>query len=1050
MDINDVRRLIESYRAGATTEQELRDAVAAGVAAAPDLSDRYIAVVCASFSAAGPSGGLRSALISIIDSVAAGRDLAPSEPAGAGATDLPPAPPPRDDRTLLVDPRSRSSAIRTAPPRPERDAAAEPEPEPAAPDDWPPLITAEPSPPGPARRPDAPTAAPDDQDALATLRVAADRKDTPVRHDGRASDGAAADRAARTTPRHWLAYLGLAAAIAAAAWWVAPAVRVELAARELSAAIATGPDRFAAVREALRSAPESVRMRALSDAQVRQQLARGFEAEATAAIAPPAADFARARSLIRELAEWLPGDAAVDALGQHLDQAAKDQVTRDVALRDELLQQGVLLDAPGREGAATVQARIRRIDPQAAASANAAMQAAFTSGAQAAFDSHRLDDARMLADAGLEIGSTARLTALGDAIEKELRRRSAAERAAEIEQRLAKLDPTDSDFFDQAMAAREDLLAIISLGSLSPAVRQLQASLESSAASRVHQRLDAGDIVGAERLLQDVADLLPEPTVSTLRAAIEDAARGREARALELLDRLRHAVVTGRVAQPGPSGALEPYDQLQRLGASPAILTEARDLLAYGHVREGRRLRIAGDRAQARNELQAAAALRPGSNVQVMLDAETRLADGVAAEPAGGDLESARRGFADALRATHLGTDELWSVTQAIDRLESMNASAQEVAAGLGQVEDQVLAELGSVRREHPEQAVLLARQASSALPTSERLASVAHALRSGGAQPPTPLGSEADANAARRAVTAVLAHPEATEQWMSSLRHALAKLAELAQPDDPAFVEARRVARQTLEQAEARARARHSYREVGQIVALERNVDALGGRAPARGAEKAPAHVADAAAERAERASIESVKQQLADQAAAGDVEGALRTAAALQRVMRGSLYVEKDVPQALVAAYSHRARSEALAGRVDAALATLAQGRQRFGRSPELRAVEQRYVVVGDAYDRLSTAIALNVGEQRRYLEALKASAGSDYAAIERMLAGTLANRIADERAAGRSAVAANLLDSGKQLFKDYQPLLEHGQAGVLAKSPLYVNPDAATHQP
>ena len=68
-------------------------------------------------------------------------------------------------------------------------------------------------------------------------------------------------------------------------------------------------------------------------------------------------------------------------------------------------------------------------------------------------------------------------------------------------------------------------------------------------------------------------------------------------------------------------------------------------------------------------------------------------------------------------------------------------------------------------------------------------------------------------------------------------------------------------------------------------------------------------------------------------------DVAGASATANALRRVLAGSVYVSTELPQKLVAAYAHAARSQLLAGSVDPALQTIAAGRQKFGSAPSSR---------------------------------------------------------------------------------------------------------------
>jgi hypothetical protein len=61
--------------------------------------------------------------------------------------------------------------------------------------------------------------------------------------------------------------------------------------------------------------------------------------------------------------------------------------------------------------------------------------------------------------------------------------------------------------------------------------------------------------------------------------------------------------------------------------------------------------------------------------------------------------------------------------------------------------------------------------------------------------------------------------------------------------------------------------------------------------------------------------------------------------------------------------------------------------------------------------------------------------------------MLATTLGDRIADERAADRPVLAASLLRSGREIFPDDVALLERGKAGVLPAARAAEQPDVAT---
>jgi hypothetical protein len=56
--------------------------------------------------------------------------------------------------------------------------------------------------------------------------------------------------------------------------------------------------------------------------------------------------------------------------------------------------------------------------------------------------------------------------------------------------------------------------------------------------------------------------------------------------------------------------------------------------------------------------------------------------------------------------------------------------------------------------------------------------------------------------------------------------------------------------------------------------------------------------------------------------------------------------------------------------------------------------------------------------------------------------MLAQTLADRIADQRAANREAVADKLAEAGKEVFPSYAALLGRGRAGALPTAPNMVS--------
>ena len=183
-------------------------------------------------------------------------------------------------------------------------------------------------------------------------------------------------------------------------------------------------------------------------------------------------------------------------------------------------------------------------------------------------------------------------------------------------------------------------------------------------------------------------------------------------------------------------------------------------------------------------------------------------------------------------------------------------------------------------------------------------------------------------------------------------------------------------------------------------------------------------------------------LKEQFETQAVAGDVAGAMATANKLNRVSAGSAYVTREVPHILVLTYARLAKTQLAGGQVNAALQTLKEGRQKFGKSPELKDLEVRYVAAANIYDRVSSAVVLNVSDMKHALEELKGTEGDDYDVVAQMLAQTLADRIADQRAANRAPVADKLMEDGKQIFPDYAGMLGRGTAGVLPSEPILIN--------
>ncbi len=330
-----------------------------------------------------------------------------------------------------------------------------------------------------------------------------------------------------------------------------------------------------------------------------------------------------------------------------------------------------------------------------------------------------------------------------------------------------------------------------------------------------------------------------------------------------------------------------------------------------------------------------------------------------------------------------------------------------------------------------------------------------------------------------RHQLAQLVSNPQPTREWALAVQELIAKLGAVA-PDDALIQKARQSAVTTFVAAAEQARSQGQYEQAGSSLSLAGSFNAqapeivsesaaierdrstaqpaspgrpasvgqagsLGQPAPlghsgqpGQAAPTAQPAPPDARGSEEKRAGVEMLKEQFETQAAAGDVTGATKTANTLTRSYAGSAYVSREVPRILILTYVHLAKTQFAGGQVNTALDTLRDGRKKFGKSPELKDLEARYVSAADLYDRLSTAVVLNITATRQALDDLRAAEGEEYEVAAQMLAQTLADRIADQRAAHREAVADKLVQAGKEVFPSYTGLLGRGRAGALAAAP------------
>jgi serine/threonine protein kinase len=310
---------------------------------------------------------------------------------------------------------------------------------------------------------------------------------------------------------------------------------------------------------------------------------------------------------------------------------------------------------------------------------------------------------------------------------------------------------------------------------------------------------------------------------------------------------------------------------------------------------------------------------------------------------------------------------------------------------------------------------------------------------RSGGrAEPGTETGLPVPDGGDASQLAALLDHPEATQAWESSLN---AQLIHLPQADER-LARARQVGAHTFVAAAAEARKQKKYDQAADLLATAqgfapqsdevKNENDTLNRERGKGSDTRVARSPDQTLK--DKIAAETLKDKLIEQGINGDIVGANTTADQLAKLMPGSAFVTHDVPDIQAKAYMNLARHQFAEGHVDLALTTLQAGRRKAPRSQDLEVLQQRYTSAGEFYDTIAGAVTLNVPMKKRALQDLRTVEGEDYADAEKMFAQTLANRIADQRASGRPAVASSLLSAGRELFPEHAALLSQGTAGIL----------------
>jgi serine/threonine protein kinase len=761
----------------------------------------------------------------------------------------------------------------------------------------------------------------------------------------------------------WTGAVALVVIAAAAALFIIPRQLESNRAHQRAATIAsTSPDAMPAELAKLRAEPVRFRDRVLLDDAARKATLAYYQAQIADLTTPPRQEYAKAQEQLNELRQLLPDSSSVLTMSQDLSKNANSALAHLLELRNRAMQQSILIPEEGADSLDGVIALIRQVDPSNPALTDPSVPQVYFTAATSALDRFNPELAQTLVAAGVRIApNDATLLDLQERVERELQRIANIKRQTELEQHLGTLNPAAPEFLDKVLANREDIAALKEIAPDSVVVKRIVSSLDTVVALRVKQRLAADDVAGARALLHDIGDLMPESAVSAQRDLLTRAAAANQAKAFDMLERLRTAALDGRLNNTGTTGAQDLYAQLQRSGSSSDVLADARDYMAYGYLKQARQKRFAGDRQRAQIELDVSGKLQPSDTIKNMLTGEQQELDAATksttTDAAASQIDAARGRFAQSLRSATLGTTELSAVALALDRLESLGAPPQEIASCLSRVEDVVLQEVQRLNQQAAGDPQQLAQRAALLFPSSDRLADTIKQFRN--AETTTDLKKRLDA---------LLAQPSATDQWVADVKDLMQQLRAHVPAGDAALTNARRIAAAALVRAAGDAHAARqpkdekrlmaSAREFAPDARLPADVAATatppGANAKPAGAAASPAAAhgaADAsAADEAEvnqqrMAAVDALKQRLESQAAAGDIANAALTANHLSSVLNGNIYVVRDVPKLMISAYVNHAQSQFESGKLHDARQTLAAGARLYGDAPEIKSLQSRY---------------------------------------------------------------------------------------------------------
>jgi hypothetical protein len=202
----------------------------------------------------------------------------------------------------------------------------------------------------------------------------------------------------------------------------------------------------------------------------------------------------------------------------------------------------------------------------------------------------------------------------------------------------------------------------------------------------------------------------------------------------------------------------------------------------------------------------------------------------------------------------------------------------------------------------------------------------------------------------------ALLSQPKASEQWAADVKLQVQKLHAVLAATDASFADARQIPAKTFLQAAAEAHTGKQSGDEKKFLALAREFDPT-----ARLTPETPAATRGEPSEPADQGrtqAIEALKRRLESEADAGDVPSAEKTANSLRSVLAGSMYVARELPDAMVQAYVRHAKEQHGAGKIRDALQTLAAGEHAYGSAPDIKSLQAKYSQEAGSTDSANAA--------------------------------------------------------------------------------------------